>query len=470
LQQDVVELSSSLLNIRCPRSRGGWTDRLPSTITGVFLGSRLGAPLVAVTLLVTVGTLNTGPVSGLGTLTAGVTELVAVAALDLGHVARLRALLGNVALLVAVTAGDDALFFALLGPVTLLATVAADVRLAVRAIVAEVAHLVTVLAFDVVHVARLRAFLGHVTFLAAVATAATTTLLRWLLAVTSTVAGLVTVDAHLDRLLDLTLLLLAVGCSVARLLAVATDGNEAVHWEASLTKAVDVLLWGGRPPLGEDGTLRLGGPLDGDSVLLIRLALEVDQSPVYGDVLLPGDQVGVELVAAEGLLEVLQGRGTNSLGIDEEGLWMSVNASSSIWNNVWCMAHLLDLEGVLLLIGGLESLPSLVGGHVTNDAVQGEQAVGLARGGNMASLFADAAHFGLLLGAVCLAVAGLATAATLSAELALDSWVRAIGLVVSGLVAVVAETGIESGAAPLWLLGAIASKVGLRAAAVLCQP
>ena len=274
------------------------------------------------TLLVAVGALNTRPVSRLGALATGVAELVAIAALDLGHVARLRALLGDVALLVAVTADHDTLLLALLGAVTFLATVAADVRLAIRAVVAEVTHLVTVLALDVVHVARLGALLGHVALVTAVATSAATTLLHRLLAVASTVTGLIAVDAHLDSLLDLALLLLAVGGHVARLFAVAADGDEAVHREAGLAKTVDVVLGGGRPSLGEDGALRLVGPLDGDSVLLVRLALEVDKGPVDSDVLLPGDQVSVELVAAESLLDVLEGGSTNGLGVDEESLSM----------------------------------------------------------------------------------------------------------------------------------------------------
>lgn len=223
-----------------PHCRTNWQNALPSTT--VLLGSWLGAPLVGVTLLVAVGALHARPVSRLGALAAGVAELVAVAALDLGHVARLRALLGDVAFLVAVTADHHTLLLALLGAVALLAAVAADVGLAVRAVVAEVAHLVTVLTLDVVHVAWLRTFLGHVTLVAAIATSTTTTLLGRLLAVAGTVTRLIAIDAHLDSLLDLALLLLAIGSHVTGLLAVAADGDEAVHREASLAKTVDVVL------------------------------------------------------------------------------------------------------------------------------------------------------------------------------------------------------------------------------------
>ena len=52
-------------------------------------------------------------------------------------------------------------------------------------------------------------------------------------------------------------------------------------------------------------------------------------------------------------------------------------------------AYLLDLQSVLLFVSGLESLPGLVGRDVTDDAVHGEQAVGLALGGNVFGWTAD---------------------------------------------------------------------------------
>jgi hypothetical protein len=133
------------------------------------------------------------------------------------------------------------------------------------------------------------------------------------------------------------------------------------------------------------------------------------------------------------------------------------------------LAHLLDLQGVLLLISSLERLPSLIGRNVTDDTVHGEQAVLLALGGKMTRLLADTAHLGLLLGAVGLAVTSLATATALTAELALDGRVGAGRLVVTGLVAVVAEAGVGATTALLRLLGAVARKVALGTAAVMCQ-
>jgi hypothetical protein len=162
-----------------------------------------------------------------------------------------------------------------------------------------------------------------VTILATVA-ATTATLLRWLLAVASTVTDLVAVDALLDDLLGLALLLLAVGSGVAHLVAVLADDDEAVHGEASLTESVDVLLRSLGPALSEDGTPRLGRPLDADGVFLVGLTLEVDESPVDSNFLLLGNQVGVELLATEGLLEILEGSVADGFCIGEEGLKVSM--------------------------------------------------------------------------------------------------------------------------------------------------
>jgi hypothetical protein len=275
-----------------------------------------------------VGALHAGPVGRLVTITASVAELVAVTALDLSHVLRLRALLRHVALLVAVAAGHDALLVTLLSAVAFLTAVAANIRLAVRAVAREVAHLAAVLALHVIHVRRLGALLRHVAVLTTVATTAAT-LLRRLLAVASTMSDLVAVDALLNDLLGLTLLLLTVGSGVADLFAVLADDDEAVHGEASLTKAVDVRLRILGPALSEDSTPRLSGPLDGHGVLLISLTLKVDESPVDGNLLLLCDQVGVELFATEGLLEVLQGSVANRLGVGEECLQIFLSACES---------------------------------------------------------------------------------------------------------------------------------------------
>jgi len=410
---------------------------------------------------VAVGALNTGPVGRLGTVAASVAELVAVTALDLSHVLRLRALLRHVALLVTVAAGHDTLLVALLSTMTLLTAVAAEIRLTIRAVAGEMTHLAAVLALNIIHVGWLRALLRHVAILTTVA-ATTATLLQRLLAVASAVANLVAVDALLDDLLRLTLLLLTVGSGVADLFAVLADDDEAVHGEASLTKAVDVLLRTLGPALGEDGTPRLGGPLDGDGVLLVGLTLKIDESPVDGNLLLLRDQVSVELFATEGLLEVLQGSVANRLGVGEECLYISMLVCVSSHIDGHAVAYLLDSKCLLLLVRSLESLPSIFRGDVAHDTVEGEKAVGVAISSDMALGLANTAGLGSLVRAVGLAVARLATATALASELALNPLVRAVGSVVARLVAVVAEARVV---ASLSLLGTVASEVALTAAA-----
>lgn len=124
--------------------------------------------------------------------------------------------------------------------------------------------------------------------------------------------------------------------------------------------------------------------------------------------------------------------------------------------------HLLDGDSLLLLVSGLESLPGIFGRDVAYDTVQGEETVGVAVSSDVALGLADTTGLRRLVGAVSLTMARLATATTLAGELALDSLVRAVGSVVTGLVAVVAHSGVE---ALLFGLGAVASEVALGVAA-----
>jgi hypothetical protein len=102
--------------------------------------------------------------------------------------------------------------------------------------------------------------------------------------------------------------------------------------------------------------------------------------------------------------------------------------------------HLPDGECLLLLVRSLQKLPGLLGRRVAVDAVQGEEAVGLAVGSDMALGLADTTDLRSLVRAVSLAVTGLATATALARELAL---VGAVGSVVTRLVAVVAKSRVE---------------------------
>lgn len=128
-------------------------------------------------------------------------------------------------------------------------------------------------------------------------------------------------------------------------------------------------------------------------------------------------------------------------------------------------ANLLDHDGNLLLVGDLELLPSVLRRSlVIADAAEVEETVGIALGSDVTLLPAGTAGLRALLGAVGPAVANLAAATALAGELALDGRVRAVGLVVTWLVAVVAEAGVL-----LLGLRAVAREVTLGAAALQCQ-
>lgn len=104
--------------------------------------------------------------------------------------------------------------------------------------------------------------------------------------------------------------------------------------------------------------------------------------------------------------------------------------------------HLLDSNRLLLSISLLESCPSLFRRPNLPNAVEGEETISFAIGSDMSFLLASTAELRSLVRTIDLAVTRLATAATFAGELALDGRVRAVRLVVAGLVAVVAKTGV----------------------------
>jgi hypothetical protein len=128
------------------------------------------------------------------------------------------------------------------------------------------------------------------------------------------------------------------------------------------------------------------------------------------------------------------------------------------------VTHLPDGECLLLLVRSLQKLPGFLGRRVTVDAVQGEEAIGLAVGSDMALGLADTTDLRSLVGAVGLAVTGLAAATALARELALDTLVGAVGSVVARLVAVVAKSRVG---VLVPRLGAVTGEVSIAAAASL---
>jgi hypothetical protein len=127
------------------------------------------------------------------------------------------------------------------------------------------------------------------------------------------------------------------------------------------------------------------------------------------------------------------------------------------------VAHLLDGKGLLVLVGSLESLPGIFRRDVAHDAVQGEEAVGIAISSDVALGLADTTDVRGLIRTIGLAVTGLATAMALAGKLALDTLVGAVRSVMARLVAIVAQSGVVALGPGL---GAVASEVVQGVAAV----
>lgn len=181
------------------------------------------------------------------------------------------------------------------------------------------------------------AILDEVTLLAAVLAldiTATTTDGARLSTVADVVAVGVAVGAsHLGLLNDLLLL----GTSlhgVARFLAVGTVGLEVVHRKSGIVQALKVLFEGFGPTFSQDGTARLGGLLEGNLILLVRVALKINVGVNRGrNALLLCDEVPLEVSLAEALFELNKGKLRGDLAVDPEGLVEIVDVSNRISEN-----------------------------------------------------------------------------------------------------------------------------------------
>lgn len=92
----------------------------------------------------------------------------------------------------------------------------------------------------------------------------------------------------------------------------------------------DVLLGRRWPSLRERGTSRLRRPLEGDDELLAILTLKVDDSMRVRDLLLLGDEVGVELGIAESALQLGKRNFWERLRVLDEALLQMSVASISL--------------------------------------------------------------------------------------------------------------------------------------------
>lgn len=153
-----------------------------------------------------------------------------------------------------------------------------------------------------------------------------------------TVTNVVTVSVavragNLGLLHDL-LLFGASLCGVTSLLAVGAVGLEVVAWEPSILKALEVLFKVLGPTFSQNGTTGLGGLLEGNLILLVRVTLEVDVGvDRRGDSLLLGNEVPLEASLTEALFELNKGKLRGDLAVDPEGLVEVVDISMHISEN-----------------------------------------------------------------------------------------------------------------------------------------
>ena len=164
------------------------------------------------------------------------------------------------------------------------------------AVAREMTHLIALAAFDTLSRARLRALISLVARLFAVA--ACKRIVASLVAITGTVSFFIAVDTLDNDTLDLCLILgtatrsmaeLCQGLSVRYVLqrealleeltvTVVALGDSTIHRNPRFLEAFEILLYRGRPLLFLILAHTLGTEKVPKGVLLINLALEIDQS------------------------------------------------------------------------------------------------------------------------------------------------------------------------------------------------
>jgi hypothetical protein len=119
-----------------------------------------------------------------------------------------------------------------------------------------------------------------------------------LCAVASTMSDFVADDALNLRTFDsFGGLLLAVLLNVTKLAAIGTLGDAAIEWHAgTLLETIHVLLWRGRPTLGEESTLWLGTPAKSQLELLVDLTSRADESEYIRDIFFLFGRLTIDLL------------------------------------------------------------------------------------------------------------------------------------------------------------------------------
>lgn len=189
-------------------------------------------------------------------------------------------------------------------------------------------------------------------------------------------------------------------------------------------------------------TTRLGGKLDGEHVLALRVADEVDDDHLRRDFLLLGNQVDGKLVLTKGCLD------SGQVELVDGGTSVSAEA---------------DAEGVeVLLVRGVDqSSPSLLGCQLGDTSPVDDTTLG-AFEGPMTWLVAKPALLGIS-GAATSSMAFFAASVAGTGKRALDTRVGAVSLVVTDFTAVEALSGQ---AAAFGLIRAVASEMACLSATV----
>lgn len=123
--------------------------------------------------------------------------------------------------------------------------------------------------------------------------------------------------------------------------------------------------------------------MNGDNVLLILFALEIDDGVRIGDFLLLGDEICVHIGITECFFELLEGDLWESLGIRENGLDILLVAGKT---KAWLETlYFLDVIHIFIIVSCFDHLPGSFIGHGLNLElfVVNSHAIDCALGRNM---------------------------------------------------------------------------------------
>lgn len=225
---------------------------------------------------------------------------------------------------------------------------------------------------------------------------------------------------------------------------VGADGNTSILDETTRSETLEVLFWSRGPTLTHLSTTRLRRKLDGQDVLALGVADEIDRSHVDSKHLLLSNEIDWQLVGTEGFLDPLD----IELLVESTGIRLESDAE----------------EIDILLLSSINDLdPSLLGAHLRNTSPI-DDAARFALESLVSWLVAQLAELGVGR-AVTHGMSPLAAGVANTGEGTVNLRVGTVGLVVSNLSAVEALSGQT---ATLRLVRALTSQVSCLLAAAPC--